>query len=145
MVKRILSVIITGVIVGTIVALLVQFFLQSIDFLSNLLRRDSKLISISDDYYLLKILLFFFLIPFVVGLVVGVIRNLNKDKRWHGPPDVILSVHQDDQKLDIKSGFLTSLASVLSISVGSSVGQYGPLVHFGGTIGAEIKVICIRS
>lgn len=139
MIKRILSVIITGVIVGTIVALLVQFFLQSIDFLSNLLRRDSKLISISDDYYLLKILLFFFLIPFVVGLVVGVIRNLNKDKRWHGPPDVILSVHQDDQKLDIKSGFLTSLASVLSISVGSSVGQYGPLVHFGGTIGAEIK------
>ena len=54
-----------------------------------------------------------------MGLVVGVIRNLNKDKRWHGPPDVILSVHQDDQKLDIKSGFLTSLASVLSISVGA--------------------------
>ena len=75
MIKRILSVIITGVIVGTIVSLLVQFFLQSIDFLSNLLRRDSKLISISDDYYLLKILLFFFLIPFVVGLVVGVISE----------------------------------------------------------------------
>ena len=60
--------------------------------------------------------------------------NLNKDKRWHGPPDVILSVHQDDQKLDIKSGFLTSLASVLSISVGSSVGQYGPLVHLAGQL-----------
>ena len=57
--KENFSVIITGVIVGTIVALLVQFFLQSIDFLSNLLRRDSKLISTSDNYYLLKILLFF--------------------------------------------------------------------------------------
>ena len=31
------------------------------------------------------------------------------------------------------------MASVLSISSGSSVGQYGPLVHFGATIGAELK------
>ena len=40
---------------------------------------------------------------------------------------------------DIKSGFLTSFSSILSISAGGSVGQYGPLVHFGATIGAEIN------
>ena len=67
------------------------------------------------------------------------IRNFNQGKRWHGPPDVILAVHKEDEELNIKSGFLTSIASILSISCGSSVGQYGPLVHFGGTIGAEIK------
>ena len=41
--------------------------------------------------------------------------------------------------LDIKSGFLTSFSSIISISAGGSVGQYGPLVHFGATIGAEIN------
>ena len=75
----------------------------------------------------------------MVGLIVGIIRNFTEGKRWHGPPDVILSVHKDDEELNVKSGFLTSIASILSISCGSSVGQYGPLVHFGGTIGAEIK------
>ena len=139
MIKRILSVILTGLIVGTSVSLLVQLFLYLINNLSHLFRKDYESLNFSNDNNFLIIILFFILIPFIIGLVVGIIRNFNKDKRWHGPPDVILSVHQDKQKLNIKSGFLTSLASVLSISVGSSVGQYGPLVHFGGTIGAEIK------
>ena len=43
------------------------------------------------------------------------------------------------ESLDIKSGFLTSFSSIISISAGGSVGQYGPLVHFGATIGAEIN------
>ena len=139
MIKRILSVIFTGLIVGTSVSLLVQLFLYLVNALSNLFRRDFEDLNHSDSNYFIIVIFFFILVPFIIGLVVGIIRNFNKDKRWHGPPDVILSVHQDRQKLNIKSGFLTSFASVLSISVGSSVGQYGPLVHFGGTIGAEIK------
>ena len=58
----------------------------------------------------------------MVGLIVGIIRNFTEGKRWHGPPDVILSVHKDDEELNVKSGFLTSIASILSISCGSSVG-----------------------
>ena len=118
---------------------MVQLFLYLVNTLSNLFRQDFEDLNHSDSNYFIIVIFFFILVPFIIGLVVGIIRNFNKDKRWHGPPDVILSVHQDRQQLNIKSGFLTSFASVLSISVGSSVGQYGPLVHFGGTIGAEIK------
>lgn len=139
MIKRITSVIITGLFVGTLVALLVQFFLYSVDFLATLFRKNYDEINFEDDYSYFKFFIYFVAIPIFIGVLVGLIRNLNKDKRWHGPPDVILSVHQDNKELNIKSGFLTTIASILSISVGSSVGQYGPLVHFGGTIGAEIK------
>ena len=134
MIKKIISVVITGLIVGTTVALLVQFFLYSIEFLTDIFRKNFNEISST-----LQLILYFLIIPLCVGLFVGLIRKFNEGMRWHGPPDVILSVHQDKQKLNIKSGFLTTIASILSISVGSSVGQYGPLVHFGGTIGAEIK------
>ena len=139
MIKRITSVIITGLFVGTLVALLVQFFLYSADFLTTLFRKNYDEINFEDDYSYFRFFIYFFAIPIFIGVLVGLIRNLNKDKRWHGPPDVILSVHQDNKELNIKSGFLTTIASILSISIGSSVGQYGPLVHFGGTIGAEIK------
>lgn len=143
MVGRIISVILTGLVVGSSVAILVQIFLFSVDNLSKLFRTDySNLINqhhFSTNELVLKVIFFFIIVPFVVGLIVGVIRNFTKGKRWHGPPDVILSVHKDDEELNVKSGFLTSIASILSISIGSSVGQYGPLVHFGGTIGAEIK------
>ena len=143
MVVRIISVILTGLVVGSSVAVLVQVFLFLVNYLSNLLRTDyTELLNqhhFSVNELVIKIIFFFLIVPFLVGLLVGVIRNFNQGKRWHGPPDVILSVHKDDEELNVKSGFLTSIASILSISCGSSVGQYGPLVHFGGTIGAEIK------
>lgn len=145
MVGRIISVILTGLVVGSSVAVLVQMFLFLVNYFSNLFRTDySELINqnhFSTNELVIKIIFFFLIIPFLVGLIVGIIRNFNQGKRWHGPPDVILSVHKDDEELNVKSGFLTSIASILSISCGSSVGQYGPLVHFGGTIGAEIKKI----
>ena len=84
-------------------------------------------------------LFYIILIPISVGLLVGFIRKFTDGKRWHGPPDVILSAHQSKNPLHIKTGFLTSFSSILSISIGGSVGQYGPLVHFGATLGAEIK------
>ena len=118
---------------------MVQFFLYSVDFLATLFRKNYDEINFEDDYSYFRFFIYFFAIPIFIGVLVGLIRNLNKDKRWHGPHDVILSVHQDNNELNIKSGFLTTIASILSISIGSSVGQYGPLVHFGGTIGAEIK------
>ena len=143
MVGRIISVILTGLVVGSSVAVLVQVFLFLVNYFSNLLRTDYNILlnqhHFSVNELVIKIIFFFLIVPFLVGLLVGIIRNFNQGKRWHGPPDVILSVHKDDEELNIKSGFLTSIASILSISCGSSVGQYGPLVHFGGTIGAEIK------
>ena len=59
--------------------------------------------------------------------------------RYHGPADVILSAHSKNVELEIKTGFLSTFAAFVSASGGASVGQYGPLVHLGGTIGSMIK------
>ena len=81
------------------------------------------------------------MLPIIAGLVVGFLRSMELGNRWHGPPDVILSAHSSKEKLSIKSGFVASLSAVISISAGGSVGQYGPLVHFGATLGANSTII----
>ena len=59
--------------------------------------------------------------------------------RWHGPADSIYAAHRTDNELDVKTGLSSTLAAFLSASGGASVGQYGPLVHFGAVIGGGLK------
>ena len=133
MFRKLTAVVLTGLTVGTVVSCLVQIFLKSVDFLSIIFKRDFEsllAISKSQNYDIINIIVYFILIPTVIGLIVGFIRTFNKDKRWHGPPDVILSVHQE--KMNLISNQVFNLVGFRFIcSSGSSVGQYGPLVHFG--------------
>ena len=46
-----------------------------------------------------------------------------------------MAAHLPSQRPNTEAGLLSTLASAISISGGASVGQYGPLVHFGGVIG----------
>ena len=86
MVGKIISVILTGLVVGSSVAVLVQIFLYSINFLSNIFRTDfTDLVNqqhFSINELVIKIIFFFLIVPFFVGLVVGIIRNFTKGKRW---------------------------------------------------------------
>ena len=66
-----------------------------------------------------------------------IIKYLNIS-RWHGPADTIYAAHQKGGTLDIKAGFLSTIACFF-ISGGASVGLYGPLVHFGATCAAFIR------
>jgi CIC family chloride channel protein len=59
--------------------------------------------------------------------------------RWAGPADSIYAAHQLNEPLDIKTGLASTLAAFASASGGASVGQYGPLVHFGATMGIWVK------
>lgn len=138
---KILNVSIIGIIIGTIVACSVQIFLFLIGFFSSFFKDENLIFESQNllDFINLNFFVFIIIIPTLIGFLVGKLRNFAQGKRWHGPPDVILSVHTKNNPLDIKTGFLTSFSSILSISVGGSVGQYGPLVHFGATIGANIK------
>ena len=136
----ILSTLILGTIIGSIVSIsvfgfltLIDFFSQNIEILFNYLTSEK-----SQEFSFFKVFLYL-LIPSIIGFFVGYMRSLTNDQRWHGPPDVILSAHSKQNPLNIKAGFLTSFSAICSITAGGSVGQYGPLVHFGATIGAEIK------
>jgi CIC family chloride channel protein len=56
---------------------------------------------------------------------------------WHGPADTIFAAHRVENKFGIAS----TLAAFFSAAGGASVGQYGPLAHFGATLGSCIKAI----
>jgi len=135
-----------GSLIGVVTSISVYGFIKLVKFLTNLFRNSDHsfygIFGLFDNTF--EFLFFVIATPFFVGLIVGYIRKYVMDHRWHGPPDVILAVHSEKKPLNIKAGFLTSFSSILSISAGGSVGQYGPLVHFGATIGAEINKLFRR-
>ena len=87
-------------------------------------------------------------LPFSLGPLVSlllaaalllVVRRLFHITRWHGPADSIYAAHRTDNELDVRAGFGSTLAAFISASGGASVGQYGPLVHFGATMGSFLR------
>ena len=84
----------------------------------------------------------FILYNFSLGLAVFIIlwlKKISNYKEWQGPADTIYSVHRIDNEINIKLGIFSTLAAFVSASGGASVGQYGPLVHLGATIGSWLK------
>ena len=72
------------------------------------------------------------------GLVVG-LKSYLKLPGWAGPADTIYAAHSSAQNLDVKKGMASTLAAFVTASGGGSVGQYGPLVHFGASIGVLFR------
>ena len=75
----------------------------------------------------------------MAALLILAVRRIFRISRWHGPADSIYAAHRTDNELDIRAGFGSTLAAFISASGGASVGQYGPLVHFGATMGSSIR------
>ena len=73
--------------------------------------------------------------------VILFIRRIFSISRWHGPADSIYAAHRTDNELDVKAGFGSTIAAFVSAGSGASVGQYGPLVHFGATVGSYIRTL----
>jgi len=73
------------------------------------------------------------------SILVALLMYYLKLPRWFGPADTIFAAHHRAGNLDLKGGFGSTLASFISVSGGASVGVYGPLVHFGGTVSAFIR------
>ena len=130
------QVIIFGVIVGSIVSITSVGFVSGVRYISSW--RDqfgSCLFYFGNICFSVQPLLFLLVSAVLIILVK---RTLNIE-RYHGPADVILSAHSPSQDLDSKTGFLSTFSAFVSASGGASVGQYGPLVHLGGTIGNLIN------
>ena len=129
----------TSIIVGLIVSVVAQVFALTAKYIYDL--------SVGDDVFSyfniviieteLNILPFFSCL--LASILVCILIKINKIERWHGPADTIYAAHQKAGTLDIKMGFNSTLASFFSISGGASVGMYGPLVHFGGTLAAYLR------
>tara|TARA_B110000459_G_scaffold100653_1_gene111900 strand:+ start:29 stop:1585 length:1557 start_codon:yes stop_codon:yes gene_type:complete len=75
----------------------------------------------------------------LVAILITLLKKWLNIDHWAGPADSIYAAHSENSSLDTKKGLGSTLAALIVTSGGGSVGQYGPLVHFGSTIGLALK------
>jgi CIC family chloride channel protein len=78
------------------------------------------------------------LVPATGGLLVGLLRRFAGASRLQGPPEVIAAVQTRSGGIDARAGLASAAGGLVSIGSGATVGEYGPLVHMGGSVGATL-------
>ena len=131
--------ILSAIIVGLITSLVTQIFSFTAKKIFDLLKNneDFEILNVSILGYEGNTLPIFSCI--FAAICICMLIKFFKIERWHGPADTIYAAHQHGGTLNIQRGFQSTLAAFFSISGGASVGIYGPLVHFGGTLGAFLR------
>ena len=134
-----IALIFTAILVGIIVSFVAQMFAFTAKEVYNFLQVAKTFDSYTFVLYKKNISYLPLLGCIVAAFSIGILIKIFKIDRWQGPADTIYSAHQTAGTSDIKIGFLSTLTAFFSISGGASVGIYGPLVHFGGTLGAFLR------
>lgn len=127
---------ILGAATGFIMAIMANSFVEGVSAAETF--RDSLSImefTIAGEAYSFSSL---FILLFAAAVVVGLKKLLQIDN-WAGPADSILAAHTVSSVVEVKKGLASTLAAFTSAAGGGSVGQYGPLVHFGATVGSILK------
>lgn len=79
-------------------------------------------------------------IPITGGLLVGLLLDrFTKDARAFGPADVISGAALNEGRVGIKEGFVSALASLITLSSGGSTGREGPVVHLAAVISSWVS------
>ena len=129
-IKYLVASILVGVILGVGGAIAAQGFRLGIIFVSDY----SERLFVRDPNIL------FYLITLSIALIlVHYLRILINGKPFQSVSDSIYLAHKANNETDLKVGFISTFAAFFSASGGASIGQYGPLVHFGTTLGAWLK------
>ena len=128
--KFVLSSITIGVILGCIGAGMANLFRSGINWISSF---EREILWFLPDFY------FYFLTLTISAIIVHIIKKNLSGSTFHGVADSVYYAHKSSDCTDIRTGLLSTLAAFVSASGGASVGQYGPLVHFGTTFGAILR------
>ena len=121
--------------IGGFVSLCAHFFVAGIQYFENLRGQQNHFTEIFG----------FSINLWTAGLLVSAyllvlfVRAVGHIPKWESPADIIYCAQNRQHQLAPKGGLLTILASFVSLAGGASLGQYGPLVHLGGTIGVVIS------
>jgi len=137
--KRNIALISTAILVGIIVSFVAQVFTFTAKEVYNFLQAAKTFETYTFVLFDKKLSYLPLIGCIIAAFCIGILIKRFKIDRWHGPADTIYSAHQKAGTLDVKRGFLSTLTAFFSISGGASVGIYGPLVHFGGTLGAFLR------
>ncbi|MGB0449100.1 MAG: chloride channel protein, partial [Porticoccaceae bacterium] len=133
---EIILIILIGGLIGATLAIVSNLFVIGVHWF-ELQREASTLFSLTIGDQLLSFSSVIFL--WVAAAVVVALKLGCGISRWTGPADSIYAAHQINEPLDIKTGLASTLAAFTAASGGASVGQYGPLVHFGASMGIWVK------
>ncbi|RXJ73232.1 hypothetical protein CS022_10845 [Veronia nyctiphanis] len=130
---------ISAIVIGMVTAIAATGFVAAIQWLNdNLFVSPLSRATLYDAFFMspVVIVLVTTLGGLVTGLLVSYISGL---KRPLGPPDTIQAVQLNQPMPDTKSGLVSTLAAVISLGCGASVGQYGPLVYMGALVGDLLR------
>ena len=132
------TLVILGVGVGITMAVVSNAFVKGVIFLTSTYKSNHLLTFTLQEHQ-------FSLMPLVVIIFAAFsiiyVRKIFGLDRFYGPADSIYAAHRSDNELDVHRGLGSTLSAFISASGGASVGQYGPLVHFGATMGSYLKQI----
>ena len=134
--KTLLLSVVIGLFFGLVMAIVSNLFVSGVRWLTSL-RNAYNPMEIS--FAGLSLPTTHFIGLFLAAALILLVRRVFNISRWHGPADSIYAAHRTDNELDTKAGFGSTLAAFINASGGASVGQYGPLVHFGATMGSMIR------
>lgn len=118
-----------GIVVGAATVGLIEGILVLQDFLfarTDGVDRISWLANKSDWTILLA--------PVLGGFVVGLILRHMPENRFHGIADVMEASAMRAGKMDVRSGGIVGLATLVSLGAGAPLGREGPAVHIGASI-----------
>ncbi|NNJ65464.1 MAG: chloride channel protein [Xanthomonadales bacterium] len=68
------------------------------------------------------------------GLFFGLCLKVLGWERFRGPANVIVAVHEQGGRLNVRDGVITAACDALALGLGASVGRYGPAVQLGATL-----------
>ncbi len=134
--SEVVAIIIVGGLIGAVLAIVSNLFVSGVQWFGQQ-REASELFSVAIAGETLSFSSVVFL--WAAAAIVVLLKIGLGIASWTGPADSIYAAHQVNEPLNIKTGLASTLAAFTSASGGGSVGQYGPIVHFGATMGIGVK------
>lgn len=134
--SELLLIILFGLVIGLIMAITANSFVDGVKYAASI-RSNSEWANFSllgETYSYASVV---FLLA--AAAVVVALKKFLALPGWAGPADTIYAAHSSAQNLDVKKGMASTLAAFITASGGGSVGQYGPLVHFGASTGVLFR------
>ncbi len=133
---ELMVIILIGGLIGAVLAVVSNLFVTGVQWFGHQ-REVSDILSLSIGGDSISFSSVVFL--WAAAAVVVFLKTSLGISNWTGPADSMYAAHQVNEPLDIKTGLASTLAAFTSASGGGSVGQYGPIVHFGATMGIWVK------
>jgi len=134
----VIATLVTGIGIGVTVSLVASLLVTIVKTLSDYrLWMGGEFLNLRDGIGSLVPMLWLI----VAALMLWGVRRFFGIARWHGPADSIYAAHRLDNEIDVRAGVGSTLAAFISMGGGAPVGQYGPLVHFGATVGSYLRQV----